>query len=69
MGFAANNPNRKVKIILVEHMENCAPTHLLSLSASVSQKQFQLPVREKEITAFTAELKEAKVPWDYVSIK
>lgn len=61
-GIPANNPDRTVKIILVEHVENSAPTQLLSSTVSVSQKHFQLPMKEKEIIAFTAGLQEAKYP-------
>lgn len=38
MGIAANNSNKRVEIILVGHMENCAPNQLLSPSTRVSQK-------------------------------
>lgn len=45
-------------------MEDHDPAQLLALGALASPKQCQLPGEEKEITALTTELKEAKVLCD-----
>ena len=55
MGTAA------VRVILLGHVEDLEPAWLQVLSAIVPPKQYQLPREEKEITALTAEPKEAQV--------